>query len=1353
MKKISIICALISAAMISALVRAQEPTLYTVGYAHLDTQWRWTYKASIEQYLPATMHDNFSRFESYPDYIFNFSGANRYRMMKEYFPADFLQVQQYVASGRWYPAGSSMEECDVNVPSAESLIRQVLYGNHFFRQEFGKASAEFMLPDCFGFPASLPSILAHCGLKGFSTQKLTWGSAIGIPFNVGVWEGLDGSSVIAALNPGNYVSSINHDLSNDSGWLDRINATGSSSGVFADYMYYGVGDMGGAPGTSTIQWLETSVNGTGPVHVVSARADQMFRDIPPLLVGALPHYQGDMLLTQHSAGSITSQCYMKRWNHKNELLADAAERASVLAEWLGGPAYPRSRLNNAWTLVMGGQFHDILPGTSHPKAYEYSWNDEILAMNQFASVLDSAAGSIAAGLDTTAVGVPLVVYNPLSIDREDVVEATVSFPGSPPPAVRVVGPAGTVVPSQVVSAKGSTLKILFLASVPSVGVAVYDVQPAQTPMASSLVVTNSSLENSRYLVTLDANGDVASIYDKAAGRAVLSSPARLAFSRDYPNDWPAWNIDWNDAQQPPQAYVDGPTSVAIVENGAARIALEVTRDAQDSHFVQTIRLAAGDGGNRVEFDNTIDWRGSASNLKAVFPLSVSNPNATYNWEVGTIQRGNNDASKYEVPSHQWFDLTSTDGMYGATVLSDSKYGSDKPDDATLRLTLIRTPGTYGGYQDQGTQDWGRHDFLYGLAGHAGSWRDGQTDWQAMRMSQPPIVFQTTSHAGPLGRTLSLLDVDDSRVRVMAVKKAEDSDEIIVRVVELDGQPAADVHISMPTGIASARECDGQEQPVGPATVSNGALVVDLNGYQLRTFALTPGPAPTTVPAVDFQSVALPFNAAVTSNDGQSAASGFDDAGNCIPAEMLAEEVDYRGVTFELGPTMGGQLNAVMCDGQQIALPAGDFNQVYLLAAAANGERTATFLVDDDPIELEIQDWGGYVGQWDNRIWEGAISEVAYSWPWAYLGLEPAFIRPDPVAWFSSHRHTPGGGNEVYGYCYLFGYRIDLPPDAATLTLPTDEHVMVLAAIVANDLTVGTFPAQPLLDELKRDIVVRPVMTPIAATGWNRDVVVERSAAAPFDDDSQSFDVPNSYAYYEAGLSGSSKGLPVGGEFVSLSDGTTRVQLQPYDAPNTLFMDNTQTGGVLVFAPEAQRPYDLLAIFAASGNAASDSTGPVTITFTDGTTADGLTYKGYDWFFVISSNGINDLGRVRVSNGSFEDGSSGNPRIYQTTLDLATMGLNVKPIESLTFGRADGSSSSRTTGIFAVSGAASPIAIDLNCDDHASIDDLIPFVLALTDPSAYQLGYPDCDAARADVNGDGLSNGMDIQSFVDALLQP
>jgi alpha-mannosidase len=466
----------------------KTPTLYVVGYAHLDTEWRWDYPTTIREFLPKTMRINFSFFEKYPHYIFNFSGANRYRMMKEYYPEAYERVKAYVAAGRWHPSGSSMEENDVNSPSAESIIRQVLYGTHWFKAEFGKTSAEYMLPDCFGFPASLPSILAHCGLLGFSTQKLSWGSfapvggpdspektPAGIPFNIGVWEGLDGKGVIAALNPGSYGSSVTYDLSKTpppqppagederrrrpplTDWPARIALDGAAAGLFADYMYYGTGDTGGAPDEDSVRLMEEIVTkgeaalspdspavkvGDGPVRVISAASDRMFFDISPETRAKLPRYKGDLELTNHSAGSITSQAYMKRWNRRNEVLAEDAEAASVAAAWLGERAYPRRRLNDAWALVMGGQFHDIIPGTSIPKAYEYAWNDEVVALNQFGGVLTRAVETVAAALDTRVEGSAVIVTNGMSIPREDVVEAAVEFPAGLPRAVRVFGPDG-----------------------------------------------------------------------------------------------------------------------------------------------------------------------------------------------------------------------------------------------------------------------------------------------------------------------------------------------------------------------------------------------------------------------------------------------------------------------------------------------------------------------------------------------------------------------------------------------------------------------------------------------------------------------------------------------------------------------------------------------------------------------------------------------------------------------------------------------------------------------------------------------------------------------------------------------
>ncbi|AXC11943.1 glycosyl hydrolases 38-like [Acidisarcina polymorpha] len=1162
---------------------SRQPTLYAVGYAHLDTEWRWEYPQVIDEYLRKTMEDNFRLLDKYPHYVFNFSGANRYRLMKEYFPEDFARMKQYIAANRWFPAGSSMEEGDVNAPSAEAIIRQVLYGNDWFRAEFGKASEEYMLPDCFGFPASLPTILAHSGVKAFSTQKLVWGSSAnaggqqsiektpeGTPFNVGVWVGPDGQSVLAALNPGAYSGSITTDLSkplaplppnpaaadlekrlgeaqqklekSDSethaydpkllqeflalrdeqsalaaarrgqneqryqgDWAQRVLNNGKATGLFADYHYYGTGDIGGAPDEESVKRLEAIVTrgsvaippvdafvirgekhpewpsvqvGEGPVHVISATADQMFRDITPSETAALPRYTGEMELTNHSAGSLTSQAYQKRWIRQEELLADAAEKSSIAASWLGARSYPMERLNAAWTLAMGAHFHDLAAGTATPRAYEFAWNDDVIAMNQFSDVLKSATQGVAASLDTQGDGAAVVVFNPLNIARQDVVEADVDFPGGLPKAVRVTDAEGKLVESQLAGGK-----VVFVASAPSVGYAVYHVAPAtDAPAASKLRVTNTELENEYYLVKLNEEGDVASIVakqigDKQGGRELLSAPARLAISYDNPKLWPAWNMDWDQEQAAPKAYVSGPAKIRIVENGPVRVALEVTRETAGSRFVQTIRLSAGDAGKRVEFGNVIDWNTRESNLKATFPLTASNEMATYNWDIGTIQRPTAQPKKFEIPSHQWVDLTDMSGLFGATILTDDKNGSDKPNDRTIRLTLLRTPGIAGGYADQSTQDIGHHEFTYGIAGHAAGWREGQTDWQALRLNAPLIAFQTANHAGPLGRSFSLVKVSNPRIRIMAVKKAEKSDEVVVRLVELDGKPQSDVRVSFAAPIATAREVNGQEQPLGPAQLDSGTLVTSFAAYQPRAFALKLASPASAAGAVRSAPVALKYDLAAASNDSDRSTAGFDGKGNALPAEMLPAKIAFNDVTFALGQAKTGTPDAIAAKGQTIDLPPGDYNRVYFLAASADGDRKATFEAGGNKQQFEVEDWGGFIGQWDDRSWSsGDTSQDNYG---EMIGLKRGFIKRADLAWYCSHHHDASGKNVSYAYSYLYGYGMDLPSGAKTLKLPNDPKIRLMAISVANE-NPGVKPAQPLYDVLPSPNAGAPDFTISAA---------------------------------------------------------------------------------------------------------------------------------------------------------------------------------------------------------------------------------------------------------------------------------
>lgn len=1110
-----------------------KPTLYVVGYAHLDTQWRWTYLDTIREFIPATMTRNYRLFEKYPNYVFNFSGSRRYEMMEEYYPQDYAKLQGYIDSGQWFPCGSSVDENDANVPSSESQIRHALYGNRYFRAKFGVASDEFMLPDCFGFPASLPTVLAHCGIRGFSTQKLTWGGVVPIPFKVGVWEGPDGSSVIAALDPGAYVGDVREDLSKSESWLQRINKNGEKSGVFVDYHYYGTGDQGGAPKEPTVAMVEKSaVNGAAAdakIRVMSMRADAMFNAISDEQRAKLPRYKGELELTEHSAGSISSQAYMKRWNRKNELLADAAEKASTMAWWLGTSEYPAARLEKAWGLVLGSQMHDILPGTSVPLAYDLSWNDEVIAANQFGAALTEGARGVISAMNTNVQGTPIVVFNPLSWERRDVVVAEVPYEGEAPKAVWVGDAMLMTAPAQILEAKDGVARVAFIARAPAMGFAVHGValNPSDELRALeryavsyrdfdatgerlnvvSIADDGRKLANSRYAVAINDRGDIASIFDKGLEKELLSAPVRIGLFYENPANWPAWNQDWSDRVKPAKAYVgeSGPVSIKVVENGPVRVCVEITREAEGSVF--TTRVSLTEGGDRVEFDTTVDWNTKERSARVEFPLTASNPNATYDIAAGAIERPNSHEKQYEYPFHQWFDLTDKGGKFGASVMCDSKYACDKPSDNVVRLTLLFTPGVRGGYPDQATQDLGRHHIAYAIAGHGSDWREAKTFASAARFNQPLVAFRAGKHDGELGSEVSLASVTNSNVSIQAMKKAEDSDEVIVRLREHTGNAGTSMLVSIGDGIESAREVDGQERPIGPAKVLNGALVTDIHGYGIRAFAVTMKKPTRGGHQTKSTPLAIAFDADVISTNANRGDGAMTDVAS-YPAEQMPESINVSGVAFNLGSGKSdGAPNAMTAKGQTIELPKGGFNRVYLLAASSEGDvaTSVTFggEVATRDASIHVPTWSGYVGQWDARQWAGDVFDPQYPWDSRQpIGLEPGYIKDGEIAWYVSHHHTTKpdkhdakgapkhGADALYRYCYVFRIPVDVPKGATSITLPNDARVKVFAVTAADEPAANTVAAGPLFDTLEGHVESPPRLTVVdgdAAAGSHTDV--------------------------------------------------------------------------------------------------------------------------------------------------------------------------------------------------------------------------------------------------------------------------
>lgn len=1051
---------------------SKERVLYTVGYTHLDSEYEWDYKTTVSEYLKNTMEENFRLFEKYPDYVFNFTGSRRYKLMKEYYPDLYRSLKNYVGSGRWYVAGSSVEEGEVNVSSSESVIRQVLYGNNYFRKEFGRESCDYMLPDCFGFVANLPTVLYHAGMIGFSTQKLTipnLATAVPLPFNVGIWNGPDGKGVVSCLDATDYDGDLMPRLDIDKYWDTRLANDTKKYGITFGYRYYGCGDMGGGlRERDVINAAGSLSNPDSKLKVVLTSSDQMYKDITAEIRKKLPVYTGDLFLVEHSAGSLTSQSYMKRLNRKNEVLAQSSEQMASMANFLTGEPYPFEKLNNSWELVLGSQMHDVLPGTAIPSAFQLAWNDEFIAQNGFAEVLKNSMGKISSQLNTQTKGRAVVVYNPVAIDREDVCTAELGFTAAPL-HLKVFDAKGKEVPSQITGRNKGKVKLLFLAHLPPMGVAVFDVQVSAAPTnlkTSSLSIEPNAMENEYYRVTLNDDGDMSSVTDKKRNRELLSKPARLEFQRENPKREPSWNMFWYDRKNPPFDFMNKDVTIKMVENGPVRVAFEVTRKGQNSWIKQIVSLAAGDAGKRVEVDNVIDWQSTGVSLKAAFPFTAENENATYNLGVGAVQRNTNHEFKFEVPSKLWFDLTDKSGKFGVSVLEDCRYGSDKPDNNTLRLTLLYTPSASlcPTWLYQSTQDWGVQQMKFGLYSHPGDWSQSETQWQAEFLNKPLLSFEVPKHPGNAGSAFSMISFNSPKVGVMTLKRSEQGDYYIVRVNELTGSDLTGINLKFPGKILEAFEVNGQEQKIATAEFSGNTMSFDLSHYSIRSFAFKL--APQHQLQISQSPAGLHYDQDVISFDNNRTDGNMvpvydpTDHGNVCnyPAEQMPDQLVSEGVVFQMGSCEDLQKNVVTCKGQEIQLPAGEFNKVYLLASATT-ETSADFMVKGETVSLTIANWRGFIGQHYDRKFDLDGYTVR--------GVKEPFLKQDNIAWFASHWHFGyPTRNEPYSYSYIFKYAINLPPDTRSVTLPDNAKIKVFAITAVRNMGDDLKILFPLGDDFK-----------------------------------------------------------------------------------------------------------------------------------------------------------------------------------------------------------------------------------------------------------------------------------------------
>ncbi len=801
-------------------------TVFAAGNSHIDMAWLWPWTETVEV-VRNTFSSVLKLMTEFPELKYTHSSARTYAWMEEKYPELFAQIQRRVKEGRWEIVGGMWVEPDLNMPDGESLVRQLLVGTRYFKQKFGVDVRIGWNPDSFGYNWQLPQIYKRSGLDYFVTQKMAWNDTTKHPYKLFWWESPDGSRVLTYF-PNDYVNTMEpQKLARDT--AAAVHMTGLPEMLHL----YGIGDHGGGP---TRKMLEDGRKWESPGALfprITMSSAQSYFDAVEKKAGSvnIPVWK-DELYFQYHRGVLTTQAETKKNNRRNEALMLSAEKFSSIAS-LFGRAYPQQEMNEAWKLVLFNQFHDILPGSGIAPVYVDAARDQDVVRRTATPALHGALQEIASRIGTRGAGVPVVVFNPLGWARSGLIEAEISCPVDCA-KFSVAGPDGRPAPAEAAAydAQSSRLRVRFLAeNVPALGYALYRVTPAAPARAATpLLAAADSLENAALRLRLDGKtGCITSLYDKRSKREALGSGAcgnLLQAFRDKPKDWDAWNIDANFEDE--KWDLNQAEEVKLVEDTALRATIRVVKKFQQSTFTQYISVTAGIP--RVDIRTEADWHEDHILLKAAFPVNAQSSFATFEIPYGAIQRPTTrntpeEKAKFEVAALRWADLSDAGG--GLSVLNDSKYGYDAKVNV-LRISLLRSPK----WPDPDA-DMGRHEFTYSLYPHAGSWKDAGTVRAGYELNNPLVAVVTQPHPGTLPPAHSFIAVAPENVILTAVKKAEDSNSLLLRFYEFHGKETQ-VSIKLPPGATRAWQTNLMERDEHELRLQDGAVLVPTKPYQIQS---------------------------------------------------------------------------------------------------------------------------------------------------------------------------------------------------------------------------------------------------------------------------------------------------------------------------------------------------------------------------------------------------------------------------------------------------------------------------------------------------------------------------------------
>lgn len=774
-----------------------------IGHTHIDVAWLWTFAQTKEK-----AQRSFSTFielmKQYPEFKFMSSQPQLYQFVKEEAPELYEEIKKAVREGRWEPEGAMWVEADCNLPSGESLIRQILYGKRFFREEFGADCKVLWLPDVFGYSAALPQILKKSGVDYFITSKISWNETNKMPYDTFLWRGIDGTEVLSyfltAQDKKRGEEPVNHTSYNGTtepkmvaGTWDRYQQKDINNDVL---LAYGYGDGGGGPTMEQIELVRRMAYG---IEGCPTARHGFVRDFMERLEKkvkgnrSLPRWVGELYLEYHR-GTYTSQAKNKKNNRKGEFLYQNAETAALMAEALLGTEYPAKTLSDGWRGLLLCQFHDVIPGSSIKEVYEDS--DRIYAeiLPRGAQLLSDARAQIRENLASDG---GVLVFNPNSFSSS----STVQLDG----------------------------RSVYVRDIPAKGYAV--VAPEENrPL--SLDEQSRTLESNFLRVVLDESMNIISLYDKEANREVLA-PGKAANTliafEDYPRAYDAWEITNYYTEK--SWTISDVTEAHPLSDEGARAGFYVKRLFGNSVIEQKIYLYANE--KRLDFQTKIDWKNDHILLKAAFPFDLNADFATYDIQYGNVRRATHrntswDDAKFEVCMHKFADIS--EHGFGVSLMTDCKYGCDTLG-SEIRLTLLKSAT----YPDP-TADKCLHEFSYSVYPHTGDFREAGTIRRAFEFNNPMSAESVPAKSGTLPSRYSFVSIDGENAFIETVKKAEDGDGIIVRVCEEFNEHTQRT-LTFGFDFVCAVLCDMMEKEISPIEIRGRSISLPLKPFEIVTLKI------------------------------------------------------------------------------------------------------------------------------------------------------------------------------------------------------------------------------------------------------------------------------------------------------------------------------------------------------------------------------------------------------------------------------------------------------------------------------------------------------------------------------------